>query len=70
MKLYHGSIEIVEAPVIFEKQRLLDFGKGFYTTTNRKQAERWAIIKQNREGFNTKIGLKQLFFQSAFEIQK
>jgi hypothetical protein len=27
---------------------LLDFGKGFYTTTNKGQAERWAAIKQKR----------------------
>ncbi len=54
MKLYHGSTEIVEFPAIFEKQRLLDFGKGFYTTTNKKQAERWALIKQTREGLNAK----------------
>lgn len=54
MKLYHGSTEIIRTPVILDKQRLLDFGKGFYTTTNKIQAERWAIIKQNREGNITK----------------
>jgi hypothetical protein len=27
-----------------------DFGKGFYTTSNPEQAERWAHIKQEREG--------------------
>lgn len=26
-----------------------DFGKGFYTTSNQEQAERWAHIKQERE---------------------
>lgn len=54
MKLYHGSIEIIKIPVILDKQRLLDFGKGFYTTTNREQAERWAILKQRREGKTAK----------------
>lgn len=53
MELYHGSIEIIENPVMLERQRLLDFGKGFYTTSNKKQAERWAVIKQNREQNNT-----------------
>jgi len=48
MKLYHGSTDIVEHPLILGSQRLLDFGKGFYTTSNRKQAEKWAIIKQKR----------------------
>lgn len=32
MELYHGSIERIEQPEILEKQRLLDFGKGFYVT--------------------------------------
>ena len=48
MQLYHGSVEIIEHPKILDQQRLLDFGKGFYTTTNKEQAERWAAIKQKR----------------------
>lgn len=50
MELYHGSNENVERPRILEKQRLLDFGKGFYVTSSREQAERWAKIKQKRTG--------------------
>lgn len=50
MKLYHGSTVIVQNPVILDKQRLLDFGKGFYTTTNQIQAERWATLKKIRYG--------------------
>lgn len=50
MKLYHGSTEIVEKPALLEKQRLLDFGSGFYTTSNQDQAERWAAIKRMRLG--------------------
>lgn len=42
MILYHGGTEIVAKPRILESARLLDFGKGFYTTTNRDQAARWA----------------------------
>ena len=42
MKLYHGSNVEVKYPKIKEKLRALDFGAGFYLTTNRKQAERWA----------------------------
>ena len=48
MQLYHGSTELIKYPKILEQQRLLDFGKGFYTTTNKEQAERWAAIKQKR----------------------
>ena len=48
MKLFHGGIEIVEYPKIFDVQRLLDFGNGFYTTTNINQAESWATIKKKK----------------------
>lgn len=50
MKIYHGSTEIIRTPIILETQRLLDFGKGFYTTTSYEQAQRWALIKRNRIG--------------------
>ena len=53
MQLYHGSTELIKYPKILEQQRLLDFGKGFYTTTNKEQAERWATIKQKRTGKTT-----------------
>ena len=54
MKLYHGSTHIVENPIILDIQRMLDFGKGFYTTTSQEQAEKWALIKQKREDNNSK----------------
>lgn len=54
MKLFHGSTVIVDKPKILNEQRLLDFGKGFYTTTNQNQAERWAIIKKQRTRKNEK----------------
>ncbi len=54
MKLYHGGLDVIASPRILDSQRLLDFGKGFYTTTNREQAENWALIKQKRVGQNSK----------------
>ena len=43
MILYHGSNVIVEHPKLVKQNRFLDFGFGFYTTTNRKQAENFAL---------------------------
>ena len=40
--LYHGSFVAVEAPLVNIGRRELDFGPGFYVTTLREQAERWA----------------------------
>lgn len=41
MKIFHGSLEIVEHPVILIPNRKLDYGEGFYTTTSEKQAKEW-----------------------------
>lgn len=42
MRLYHGSSVAVREPRLLEIQRDLDFGKGFYTTTDLRQATTWA----------------------------
>ena len=38
MILYHGSNVVVSEPRFIKQNRFLDFGFGFYTTTNKKQA--------------------------------
>lgn len=48
MKLYHGSIQEVEIPLLRKCRKNTDFGRGFYTTTDLVQASRWAKIKQQR----------------------
>ena len=65
MILYHGSNVIVEQPKLIRQNRYLDFGFGFYTTTNRDQAvnfecsilrfdepgEAWLdFVAENRQG--------------------
>lgn len=49
IKLYHGSTVAVRKPSLRPGRPNADFGKGFYTTSNLEQAERWAHIKQERE---------------------
>ena len=49
MRLYHGSTLAVRKPSLRPGRTNADFGKGFYTTSNPEQAERWAHIKQERE---------------------
>ena len=44
MKLYHGSLEIVQEPRIIKPTRTLDYGTGFYTTTSYEQAEQWDLV--------------------------
>jgi len=42
MRVYHASNIEVRKPMLVESNRMLDFGPGFYTTTNREQAIRFA----------------------------
>lgn len=42
MICYHGSDTVVDAPKILEAKRPLDFGGGFYVTSNKEQAVAWA----------------------------
>lgn len=55
MKLYHGSLETIEHPMILQPNRRLDYGKGFYTTTSEKQAEDWVrrrmVEKKATQGY-------------------
>ena len=50
MIVYHGSSEIVKQPDSLHSYRALDFGKGFYVTSVREQAERWARRKADLFG--------------------
>ena len=52
MKLYHGSNQVVEKPQIIAAVRGLDFGRGFYTTSNYEQAVRFTknVVKRKKEG--------------------
>ena len=42
MLLYHGTNVRFEKPKVIVPNRTLDFGMGFYTTSDRKQASDWA----------------------------
>ena len=50
MILYHGSNVKVKEPILLKVQRELDFGKGFYTTSDMEQAARWAERTAKRRG--------------------
>ena len=48
LRIYHGSIFVVEKPNLEVLNFRTDFGKGFYTTTDLEQAKRWSGIKKKR----------------------
>lgn len=47
MIVFHGSTEIIKQPDVFHSLRTLDFGKGFYVTSVKEQAIRWAKRKSD-----------------------
>lgn len=47
MVLYHGSNVEVREPELIPSKRLLDFGAGFYLTSDFEQAKKWAIRTVN-----------------------
>lgn len=49
MTLFHGSTQKVHKPALHRCRSNTDFGRGFYCTTSKEQAEKWAYMKQQRE---------------------
>lgn len=55
MKLYHGSNTRVENPILSAGRRALDFGCGFYLTSDYAQAVRWAHAVVRRRSIGEPI---------------
>ena len=67
MILYHGSNEVVPEPKLIQQNRFLDFGFGFYTTTNKKQAIGFAdkVYKRRKDGGRI-VNIYEIDEQKAF----
>lgn len=62
MIVYHGSTEILKNPDVYHSKRYLDFGEGFYVTSFKQQAEKWALRKALRQGGQAVV--------NAYEMQE
>lgn len=60
MTVYHGSTVIVENPDVSKSKKYLDFGRGFYVTTLKQQAEKWALRKKLFSP-NCKVGIVNIY---------
>lgn len=67
MIVYHGSNIIVSEPKLIKQNRFLDFGFGFYTTTNKMQAIGFAdkVMKRRKEGGKV-VSIYELDEKTAF----
>ena len=63
MILYHGGTIPIDVPRILKSERMLDFGEGFYTTSNEEQAKRWSERVAARRNLNA-----QVISEYAFDI--
>lgn len=67
MILYHGSNVIVSEPRLIEQNRFLDFGFGFYTTTNKLQAIGFADkVAKRRKDCSKAVSIYELDEKKAF----
>jgi len=72
MTLYHGSDQVIKIPELRSSTRTLDFGAGFYTTTNKEQAVNFAVkvyTRSIREG-NTPKGKFISVYEADYENMK
>ncbi|NGM16522.1 DUF3990 domain-containing protein [Eggerthellaceae bacterium zg-893] len=56
MIVFHASTLVVNKPIIMNRFKTLDFGTGFYTTTNEEQAQDFArktYLRRGRAGIPT-----------------
>ena len=60
MILYHGSNVVVKTPRLIEQNRFLDFGNGFYTTTNKEQAKNFAKKVVARKGGKAIVNIYEI----------
>ena len=67
MILYHGSNVVVSSPKLIQQNRFLDFGFGFYTTTNKEQAIAFAdkVYKRRKKGSRI-VNIYEVDEQKAF----
>ena len=69
LRLYHGSNVEVQTPQLVRSNRTLDFGPGFYTTTNRDQAVDFARrVTANRKAGVATLNIYEVDESVAFEF--
>lgn len=60
MIVYHGGTEIIRNPDIKFSKKYLDFGRGFYLTTYKEQAEKWAKRRSMRNREKAVVNIYEL----------
>lgn len=72
MEVYHASMVRVERPDVYHSRKFLDFGQGFYVTTLKDQAVKYAqrFIRRGKEAWLNIYELDEDFMSSSFIISE
>lgn len=62
LTLYHGSTTVVSQPLVKVGRSNLDFGRGFYLTKYKEQAEAWAKVIASRKKYDATAILNTYLF--------
>ena len=70
MILYHGSHSPIERPDVVFSRDNVDFGRGFYATPIREQAQNWArrFVRANGQGVLSLYELDDLAMRTAVRV--
>ncbi len=68
MKLYHGSNVEVRTPIIKSNLRALDFGAGFYLTSDVDQARKWARSVARRRGGDAVLNVYDFEMSDTLDV--
>lgn len=60
MIVYHGTTAEIRQPKVAFSKNYLDFGRGFYLTIYKEQAEKWAMRKSARLGKDAVVNVYEL----------
>ena len=70
MIVFHGSTLEIQKPDVLYSKRNLDFGRGFYVTSVKEQAERWAARKAMRFGGVATVNAYDVGDMSAYRSKE
>ena len=72
MKVYHASMVRVEHPDVFHSRKFLDFGQGFYITTLREQAIKYAqrFLRRGKEAWLNVYELDEQLITSSYSLKE
>ena len=72
MKVYHASMVRVEHPDVLHSRKFLDFGQGFYVTTLREQAVKYAqrFIRRGKEAWLNVYELDEQLITSSYSLKE